>query len=246
MIGKEPQQQPDQEAFSRFLKRGGRSPNAIKRCLRMVGTYQQYLAEECDGRRPQDASVEELEAFVDWLEGQGDASARTHLWALRYYYHFIDEEDMAAQAATLREWRIERTPFLLANFRGVNPEYAQALAAAGVRDVVQMLKVGATRASREALAGRTDVPYTAILEMVRLSDLARLPGVKAIRARLYVDAGVGSIEELAAWNPEELRTMLMAFVDATGFDGIAPLPKEASSAVAKAKRLPKLVQYGEG
>jgi hypothetical protein len=37
--------------------------------------------------------------------------------------------------------------------------------------------------------------------------------------------------------------MLIDFVERTAFDGIAPLPKEAASAVATAQSLPKVVEY---
>jgi hypothetical protein len=37
--------------------------------------------------------------------------------------------------------------------------------------------------------------------------------------------------------------MLIRFVDRTGFDGIAPLPKEVAFSVATARRLPRLVEY---
>jgi hypothetical protein len=78
---------------------------------------------------------------------------------------------------------------------------------------------------------------------VKLSDLARIPGLKNIRARLYYEAGVDSIKKLAVWDPEELRAMLVDFVEETGFEGIAPWPKEASSAVKTAKKLPEMVDY---
>jgi hypothetical protein len=37
--------------------------------------------------------------------------------------------------------------------------------------------------------------------------------------------------------------MLVEFVERTGFDGVATLPKEAEFTVAEAKKLPKLVEY---
>ena len=82
-----------------------------------------------------------------------------------------------------------------------------------------------------------------ILELVKLSDLARIPGVKGVRARLYCDAGVDTMEKMAEWRPEELRQMVDEFVERTGFEGIAPLPAEARFTVAQAKRLPKIVEY---
>jgi len=93
------------------------------------------------------------------------------------------------------------------------------------------------------LAEQTRVPLDAILEFVKLSDLARIAGLKSIRARLYHDAGADTIEKLAQWDPEELGAMLAAFVERTGFDGIAPLPKEARHAVENAQKLPKIVEY---
>jgi hypothetical protein len=62
--------------------------------------------------------------------------------------------------------------------------------------------------------------------------------VKSIRARLYYDAGVDTLDKMAKWNPDKLRTMLIDFVQRTGFDGIAPLPKEAEFTVNEARKLP--------
>jgi predicted flap endonuclease-1-like 5' DNA nuclease len=146
-------------------------------------------------------------------------------------------------AGRLRARRIKRKPFPLKGFRGVDPKQAEKLASAGVKDVKQMLEAGRTSAGRQELATKTGVPLEAILELVKLSDLARLSGVKGIRARLYYDAGVDTLTKMAQWDPTELRQMLIDFVERTGFDGIAPLPKEARTAVVSAKRLPNIVEF---
>jgi predicted flap endonuclease-1-like 5' DNA nuclease len=131
----------------------------------------------------------------------------------------------------------------LKDFRGVNPEHTAILAAAGIRNVEQMLKAGRTPRARQELADATGIPLAAILELVKLSDLARIPGIKTVRARLYHDAGVDTVEKMAEWDSEELRAMLFEFVERTGFDGIAPLPGEAAFSVARAKELPKIIEY---
>jgi hypothetical protein len=136
----------------------------------------------------------------------------------------------------------KRNPFKLKDFRGVQAEHVARLAAAGIKNSDQMLKAGANRAQRAELAQKTGVPEATILELVKLSDLARLPGVKGIRARLYYDAGVDSVEKLAGWEPEALRLMVTEYVERTGFEGIPPLPKEVSSTVANAQKLPRLVE----
>jgi len=82
-----------------------------------------------------------------------------------------------------------------------------------------------------------------ILEYLKLSDLSRLGGMEGVRARLYYDAGVDTLDKLSNWNPEELRTMLVDFVRKTGFKGIPPLPKEVSSTIESAKKLERLVGF---
>jgi hypothetical protein len=233
----------DEEAFRAFLKRGGRSPNAIKRCLRMAGEFEEYLQQHCGSRPPGEAEPEDLEAFVAWVERKPKALAKTHLWALGYYFEFVQNEELRELAGLLREQRITRSPFPLKDFRGVDPEHTALLATAGIHNVEQMLKAGHTPADRQELADETGIPLEAIVELVKLSDLARIPGLKSIRARLYHDAGVDTLEKMARWEPEELRAMLSEWVARMGFDGIAPLPKEAASAVATARRLPKIVEF---
>lgn len=135
-----------------------------------------------------------------------------------------------------------RAPFKLHEFRGVDPEAIGKLAAYGIKTVEQMLAAARTKPQRTALATATAIPEPVIVELVQLSDLARLPGVKGIRARLYYDAGVRSVEQMATWAPEALRQMLIAFVEQTGFAGIPPLPKEVRSTIENAQHLPKVVE----
>lgn len=136
----------------------------------------------------------------------------------------------------------KRNPFKLKEFRGVNPEYITRLAALGIKTTDQMLAAGSTGPQRAALAQKSGIPEPAVLELVKLSDLARLPGVKGIRARLYYNAGVDSVAKMAAWQPEPLRLMVTTYVEQTGFEGLPPLPKEVSSTIANAQKLPIVVE----
>jgi hypothetical protein len=233
----------DEAGFDRFLRRGGRSPRAAARCVRYVQEFEQYLHTYRHGKELQEVDAGDLEQFVNWIEREPKASAKTHLWALRYYFEYTSDDEMRSLASALRAQRIKKTPFPLNKFRGVHPEDVDKLASEGIRNVAQMLEAGRTPSDRQALAEKTGVPLEVVLEYVKLSDLARISGTKGIRARLYCDAGVDTLEVLARWDPVELRVMLIDFVERTQFDGIAPLPKEAASAVATAQRLPKIVEY---
>ena len=146
-------------------------------------------------------------------------------------------------AANLRKQRIKQTPFPLRDFPRINPAYFEKLEAINIRNANQMLEAGKTPKKRQELATRTSIPTEAILELTKLSDLTRIFGVKSIRARLYYDAGVDTLDKMADWNSDKLRTMLVDFVQRTGFNGIAPLPKEAEFTIKEAKRLPRIIEY---
>jgi hypothetical protein len=235
----------DEEAFRKFLKRGGRKSHTVNTIAKIVRSYEVYLQKFAEGKSVDQATPDDLEKYVEWFEFKEEISAKRQLWGIRYYYRFIGNRVMNQRASELREERTAKTrkSFRLRDFRGVNRSHVEKLEALGIRDVEKMLEKGHTRAQRDALAKQTGVPKESILELVKLSDLARLPGVKAIRARLYFDAGIDTLEKMAQWDPEELRLMLIDYVEKTGFDGIAPLPKEAANSVKTARNLPKRVEF---
>lgn len=231
-----------QEHFRKFLKQGGRSASAIDRVLVYVQEFNDFLAEHSD-RDLQSANEEDLEDFVAQIEQDSKSSAKGHLWGLGYYFAFTDNDDLRSLASMLREQRIQRSPFPIRKFRGLDPMVVKKLEAAGIKQIKQALAAGATRQARVDLADRADVPEQAVLEIIKLADLARIPGMKGIRTRLYHDAGVDTLEKLAGWEPEPLREMLTEFVTQSSFDGIAPLPAEIRYSIAQAKQLPRIVEY---
>ena len=197
----------DEEGFRQFLKRGGRKPHTVGNVVRIVRSYEAYLHKFVEGKTIDQATPDDLEAYVKWYEKDQEISAKGQLWGIRYYYRFTGNRAMTRRASELREERTAKTrkAFLLRDFRGVNLDYVTKLEAAGIRDVKQMRTRGATPTQRAKLTSELEIPEEAILELVKLSDLARLPGVKGIRARLYYDAGVDTLDKMAKWHPEELR-----------------------------------------
>lgn len=67
--------------------------------------------------------------------------------------------------------------------------------------------------------------------------------MKGIRARLYLDAGVVSVADLATRDPEGLVVELRKFVESTGFEGVPALPGEVRFSVDVAKKLPALIDW---
>ncbi len=231
------------EGFVQFLKHGGRSPNAIRRCLKYLTEFDQYLAAQCSGIQPHTAQPEDLDCFIAKIEEHPHTSAKGHLWGLRYYFQHLENNSMSQWAAFRREERTQRTPFPLKDFRDVNERHIEELAAIGIRNIRQLLSAGSTPTKRAQLTEAKGIPAAKILELVKLSDMARIPGVKSTRARLYLETGVDTVEKLARWNPEDFQTMVVQFVKRTSFDGAPTLPAEARFTIEYARKLPKTVEF---
>lgn len=231
----------DHKAFHAFLKRGGRSDSAAARAVQRAGDFERHLAGF--GRSLDEAELTDLESFVATIESEPGTAANMWLWALRYYYEFSEDAVMEHAAAELWADRIDRRPFRLSRFRGVDPGTVKALSAVGITNVEELLGRGSNAGGRRELAATAGVPAAAVLELVQLSDLARIPGLKGIRARLYHSAGITTVARLAAEEAGALCDRLAAFVENSGFEGTAPLPREVEHAVATARKLPDVVEW---
>ncbi|MBN1937102.1 MAG: DUF4332 domain-containing protein [Anaerolineae bacterium] len=234
----------DEGEFRQFLKRQGKKAHVVENLVGQVNAFGAYLARE-RSKGLEDAEAQDLQAYAADLDAHKPGQAGKQVRGLVLYYRFTGNAAMASLAGGIRGQMVAQTraPFALKNFRDVDQAHIARLKAAGIANVEQMLQAGSTPVSRQRLADQTGIPPAAILELVKLSDLARIQGMKGIRARLYYDAGVDTLERLGQWEPEALRTMLAAFVEHTGFDGITPLPKEVWHAVMTAQQLPQVVQY---
>ncbi|HVP40439.1 MAG TPA: DUF4332 domain-containing protein [Candidatus Krumholzibacteriaceae bacterium] len=233
----------DAEEFKSFLKKKGKKNHVVDALIKSCSAFEVFLIKR--QKLSMDvADKEDVLAFFDAVKDQ-KANVGNHLRAISLYYKFKSKPELSALVSGLRQQRISSTKksFELKNFRGVNPEYINRLSAAGIKNAEQVLKSGKTHVARQKLSEKTGIPQETILEFVKLADLSRIEGVKGTRARLYHDAGIDTVEKMSKWNPEKLRAYLTEFVNRTGFEGIAPLPKEARNTVEEAKRLPKIVEY---
>jgi len=233
------------DKFRRYLKRKGKKDHVVEDLVSRCNAFTEFLR-KTRASNIDDATKQDMQAFYDTIKDK-KGGVNNYLRAISLYYRFTSRSELADLAGNLREQRIgaTRRPFELRKFRGVSKEHARLLENEGIRYAHQMLERGKTPHDRRGLSKNTGVPLESILELVKLSDLSRLGAIKGVRARLYLDAGVDTPEKMAHWDPEELRTMLVAFVKRSGFDGIAPLPKELRNAVEKAKRVQRIVEYSE-
>ncbi len=229
--------------FIKFLKKKGKKEHVIQGLVDYVREFEEYLKKKNNALNA--TTPEILNKYINLIQSHPGINIKNRLRAISLYFRLIGNSELAGLASRLREQRIlkTRTSTALKEFPGLNPEYLRALADFGIRNTEQMRKHASSPSQREKLAREVDVPLKTIVEIVKLSNLSRLRGVKGIRARLYYDAGFDTIEKLAASEPEKSLKKLKKFVEKTGFDGIAPLPKEIASTIEQAKKIRKVVKY---
>jgi len=181
-----------EEGFKRYLKKTGRSERKINSDIRNMRSFEEYLLKR-KRKELEKATPDDLKDFVNWAEKAG---LKIWLWAFNRYYDYKQNDVMSCALNELLGIQSMKK-LKLKDFLGVNRQHAQALNAKGVRTAKQMLDEGRTKEGRKKLAEKTGVPLDYILELVKLANLSRIPGLKKKRARLYLDAGLDTMEKIA-------------------------------------------------
>jgi predicted flap endonuclease-1-like 5' DNA nuclease len=225
----------NKSGFIQRMKKDKKSDSTIKRNIELTEIFKRYLLED-KKRKLEEALPKDLEDFYIWAEENKLRNIRMYFMSLCAYYEFLHQEKIVFKAKEIMG-NIELSTYRLKDFQGVSRKNIKKLEKNGVKTAKQILEIGHTKKGRDKLSKETDIPVVSILELVKLSDLARIPGVKRIRARLYYEAGLDTLQKMAAFDSEELRKISADYIKKTGFKGIPPTPKEAEHTVSMAKYL---------
>ena len=131
----------------------------------------------------------------------------------------------------------------LVDIEGVGKTYAAKMEKIGVKTVEELLRQGASKKGRTALAEKSGVSDKLILEWVNRADLTRIRGVSTQYADLLESAGVDSVPELAQRNAENLQQKMAEVNTKKKLVRLVPGINSVSSWVEQAKNLPKLVTH---
>lgn len=135
-------------------------------------------------------------------------------------------------------------PVPLAKFPGVDPEHVERLAAVGIKQTKQLFERAQSKQDRAELSGLTGVPDDALLELVKLADLARASYVGPTWARIIYEAGIDTLEKLADGSPDELCEKVRAVNEEQKLTRAAlPSAEDLASCVGTWKRLPRVIEY---
>jgi transcriptional regulator with XRE-family HTH domain len=161
-------------------------------------------------------------------------------------------EDFAQRSGLSREYLIilrrEARSFKpkvvpLREILGVDEENVDKLASAGIIHSKHLFEHGRTRAEREKLSAASGIPIEKLLELVKLSDLARIRGLGGAFVRLFYEAGADTIEKLSRWNPEELFQAVRGVNAEREITKWVPSLKDVRQYVEMANELAKVIEY---
>jgi hypothetical protein len=215
--------------FAAFLRKNHKDARVIQKYTQAVREFESYLAGK--GKTLQSATPDDI-----------SSGPRGSFLPMGMYYEFIGEDRLGA-AAHAAFAAPNFAAFKLSEFMGVSPKTVQALKALKIVTARDMLGAGHTPALRTRLAKQTGLPENEILELVKLSDQARIGGHKSVRARLFHEAGLDTLDKIAACDAEQVRRIQIEYIKRTGFDGIPSTPREAANSVKMAQYLPRIVEY---
>ena len=231
----------DKDRFIQRMRKDKKSESTIKRNIELTQNFGKYLLEN-KKRKIEEASPRDLEDFKIWAEKNKLQNIRMYFMSLSAYYEYLAKKKMVLKAKELMGI-IELDTYKLKDFQGINTNNIAKLKRKGIHTAKQILDKGYTKKGRDRLSRELTIPVAPILELVKLSDLARIPGVKKIRARLYYEAGLDTLEKMAACDAEGLRNISAEYIQKISFKGIPPTQKEAEHTVTMAKYLKKYVEY---
>jgi hypothetical protein len=233
----------DKDELSTYLKSSKYSTSAIERTLWALDVFETWLKEKLGSSIDADISPEDLEAFIHSVQKKQTSL----LLGLANVFEFQGKETLKTNALKIRSSLLKkrRKPMKLRDFIGVDPGLIDALKKIGVEDARELLKKCKTPEARHKLADELELLYQDLLDLVKMADLSRMLGVKAVRTRLYLESGFDTLDKLAAQDPMELHLSLVKFVEESGFNGIATLPKEAIANVKSAQKIDRWVIFSD-
>lgn len=126
---------------------------------------------------------------------------------------------------------------------GIAEEHVDKLESVGITHSKHLFNHGRTKEEREKLAAATGVPIDELLELVKLSDLARIRGLGGAFVRLFYEAGADTSETLSNWEPEKLSREVVMLNKDREITKWVPSLKDVKQYVEMANALAKVIEY---
>ena len=129
------------------------------------------------------------------------------------------------------------------HIEGIGENYGAKLRAAGITTTRALLKACADRKGRKALAEQTGLDEKRVLKWANMADLMRIKGVGKQFSELLEAAGVDTVKELKARNPQNLAAAMAKVNEEKKLTRTVPAEKMVIGWVDQAKQLPPALSY---
>jgi len=133
-------------------------------------------------------------------------------------------------------------PVNLRDIPDTDPTHVEKLAAVGIKHSQHLFVRAKSKRARAELSQQTGVPEEALVELLKLSDLARINGAGPVFVRLFYAAGVETLEELARCSPEPLLERLRAVNAAKQYTRAMASLKDIQYCIQTAQELPQVIE----
>ncbi len=130
----------------------------------------------------------------------------------------IDAVELTALLKYLSYWFIPAEKYLGGLVRPTDrmEDAIRALREAGIRTNLELLQQGLTTAGRKALANKSGLPETVIMDLVNRVDFSRMPWASKATISNIIGAGYGNLAALANADPEKLYADFFRYGKAIG------------------------------
>ena len=134
-------------------------------------------------------------------------------------------------------------PVNLKYFPGINQDYVEKMAVMGIKNTKHLFNKVQNIEELSKLSIELDIPQSELLEILKLSDLARISGVGPVFARMILDTRIDTAAKMANANAELLFKKLKKLNEEKNYTKAKFTQKDVQYCIDFAKKLPKGFEY---
>ncbi|MDY0101412.1 MAG: DUF4332 domain-containing protein [Lentimicrobium sp.] len=131
----------------------------------------------------------------------------------------------------------------IVDIEGIGPVFQEKLAKAGISTVEGLLKEGAAKKGRVAIAEKSGIDEGKILDWVNMADLFRIKGIASQFAELLKAAGVDTVKELRNRNAANLQAKLEEVNAEKKLTRVVPSVEKVTDFIDQASKLEPVVTH---
>ena len=133
-------------------------------------------------------------------------------------------------------------PYSLNKLASVKEENIIALNKIKIKNNGDILLVCSSNEKRKEIVIQTKIPEKELDNIITMSDLIRKPGIKEIKAILFMKVGIKTLYDLGLRKSIILREELRNMINKEKMDRAIPTEKEIKSDIAWAKIYPRIIK----